>query len=126
CSPPRATSAMRRALAAPLTLVVAAAATGWLYVFRPGLPGPRIGEALPLDELAKHSSEPLLWFVLVWAGAATLLGSVARWARMGRFGAAVGLAVTVGLWTYFADGASIAVVRQIPARDAFDTASHLQ
>ena len=45
-------SGVRRVVAAPVVLLVAAAATGWLYVVRPALPGPRIGEALPLDELA--------------------------------------------------------------------------
>ena len=46
------------------------AATGWLYVVRAGgLPGPRVREALPLDELAKHSSSPLLLFVAVWVAA---------------------------------------------------------
>jgi lysyl-tRNA synthetase class 2 len=115
---------MRRAAAFPLSFAVVFAATGWLYVSR-GLVGvhPRVGEALPLDELARHSSVPLLTFVAVWGVTATFLGSIARWARVARLVAAGLFAVGVGAWQYAALASSIAVVRQIPAQQAFDAAA---
>jgi lysyl-tRNA synthetase, class II len=116
---------MRRAVSVPLVVLVSAAATGWLYVVRPGLPGPRIGEALPLDELSRHSSAPLVSYLLVWAATGLLLGVVLRWARVERLTAALLLALAVGLWVYLTDALSIAVVRQIPARDALDLAGRV-
>ena len=116
---------MRRAAAAPIVVLVSAAATGWLYLVRPALPGPRIGEALPLDELSRHSSAPLLYYLLVWAVTGLALGAVLRWARVERLTAALLLALGVGLWVYLTDGLSIAVVRQIPARDALDIAGRV-
>ncbi len=116
---------MRKAAAVPLGLLVAVAATGWLYVFRPSLPGPSLGEALPLDELAKHASTPLVWYVAVWAAAGALLGAMLRWARVERLTAALLLALAIGLWTYLAEGVSLAVVRQIPASDALDVAARV-
>ena len=106
-------------------MLVSAAATGWLYVVRPGLPGPRIGEALPLDELSRHSSAPLVDYLLVWAATGLLLGAVLRWARVERLTAALLLALASGLWVYLTDALSIAVVRQIPARDALDLAGRV-
>ena len=51
---------LRKAAALPFAFVVAASATGWLYLVRPALPGPRIGEALPLDELSRHAAAPVI------------------------------------------------------------------
>jgi lysyl-tRNA synthetase, class II len=114
---------LRRAAAVPVALLVASAATGWLYVLRPGMPGPRVAEALPLDELSKHAASPLLWYAAVWGTAAVVLGLYARWARIERLRAALLLGATVALWTYLESGISIAVVRQVAARDAFDVAA---
>jgi lysyl-tRNA synthetase class 2 len=118
---------MRRKLAVtPVVLGVAVAATGWLYVVRPGgVPGPRVALALPLDELAKHSSVPLLWFVAVWTAAALLLGLAARWARIERLTAVVVFAVATYAVVYVTTGASVAVTRQIPAREGFHVAMKL-
>jgi len=116
----------RRLGAAPVALAVAAAATGWLYLVRPALPGPRIGSALPLDELSRHSAVPLAWYFAVWAAAALVLAAYARWARIDRLTGALLLALAVGGWSYLESGVSIAVVRQIPARDAFEAAARLQ
>ncbi|HEX6762462.1 MAG TPA: phosphatidylglycerol lysyltransferase domain-containing protein [Gaiellaceae bacterium] len=115
---------MRRVAAFPLSLAIVIAATGWLYASR-GLLGvrPRVGEALPLDELARHSSVPLVTFVCVWGLTAVLLGTVARWARVARLAAAGLLAVGVGAWQYAALASSIAIVRQIPAQQALDAAA---
>ena len=117
----------RAAVAAPLMLAVAAAATGWLYVIGPHapLPGRRIGDGLPLDELSKRASVPLLAFLGVWVLAALLLGLLARFARIERLTAALLLALGVGAWGYLATGVSILVIRQIPADAAFHAASRL-
>ena len=115
---------VRRAAAFPLSLAVVIAATGWLYATR-GLVDvrPRVGEALPLDELARHSSISLATFVVVWGVTALLLGAIARWAHVARLVAASVLAVGVGAWQYAALASSIAVVRQIPAQQALDAAA---
>jgi len=118
---------MRRRLAVPpLFVLLALAATGWLYAVRAsGIPGPRIAEALPLDELARHDSAPLLWFVAVWLVAGVLVALAARWARVERLTAAVVFALATIVLLQIANGASLTVTRQIPARDAFRAASHL-
>jgi len=116
----------RRLAAAPLVLALSVAATGWLYLMRPGLPGPRIGEALPLDELSRHDAAPLLWFAVVWLAAATALGLYARWARIDRLTAALLLGLAVGVFAYLQTGVSIAIVRQISTRDALDVAARLK
>jgi len=115
---------VRRAAALPLSLAVVIAATGWLYASRGLLDlSPRVGEALPLDELARHSSVSLLTFAVIWGVAACLLGAIVRWARVARLLAAALLAVGVGAWQYAALASSIAVVRQIPAQQALDAAA---
>jgi lysyl-tRNA synthetase class 2 len=123
----RMLAAGRVAIAAPLMLAVAASATGWLYTIGPyaTLPGPRVGDGLPLDELSKRASVPLLAFVGVWAFAALLLGLLARFARTERLTAALLLTLGVGAWGYLAAGVSILVIRQIPADAAFHSASRL-
>lgn len=118
---------MRKVAVASALLGFVLAASGWFYLVRlQGAPGPDVREALPLDELAKHSSVPLLEFVAVWLGAATLVGAVARWARVERLTAALLLAL--GTWglLYGLNGVSIAITRQIPARDAFYVATGLE
>ena len=117
---------LRRVAGAPLLLVVAAAATGWMYLLHPALPGPRIGHALPLDELSRRSSTSLLWFVLVWAAASALLGLYARWAHLERMTAALLIGLGVGVWTYLQVGVSLAIVRQVPLQEALDTAGRLK
>jgi lysyl-tRNA synthetase, class II len=112
----------RKALALPLVVLVSTAATGWLYVLHPSLPGPRIGEALPLDELSKHAAVAIAWYVAVWSVAAVLLGLYARWARIERLTAALALGLAVGSWCYFELGVSVAIVRQVSLRSALDTA----
>jgi len=108
-------------------LAVLVATSGWLYLVRPvGLPGPRIGEALPLDELSRRSSLSLLEFVAAWALGALMLGLIARAAGAERLTAAALLALAAGLWCYLAAGTSILTVRQIPAHDAFRIAASLR
>ncbi len=109
-------------------VAIVLAASGWLYLVGPGahLPGPKIGEALPLDELAKHSSVPLVLFVAVWGTAALALGLLARAVSLGRLSAALLVALFVGLWGYLTTGVSILVVRQIAAESAFRDAGVLR
>jgi lysyl-tRNA synthetase, class II len=113
------------ALAALAGLAIVLAASGWLYLVAPRLDdlGPRIGDALPLDELSGRSSSSLVLFVAVWGAASALLGLVARAVRAERLTAALLLALTVGVWSYLETAFSILVVRQIPAEDAFRSAA---
>ena len=117
---------LRKAAALPFAVVVAASATGWLYLIRPALPGPRIGEALPLDELSRHAAAPVVWYVLVWLVAGSILGLVVRFTRADRLTAAVVLGGAVGLFEYLQSGVSISVVRQISMRSALDAADTLK
>src|SRR5262245_24156954 len=110
-------------------LAVLLAASGWLYLVgnRPSsvTVGPSIGDALPLDELSKHSAVPLSTFVAVWGCAALLLGLIARLTRAERLTAAILLALGVALWAYLESGTSLLIVRQVPAHAAFRSASGL-
>ena len=64
----------RSIAAVVLSLGVLVAATGWLYVARPvvHVPGPAVRDALALDELSKHASVSIFFFLAVWAMAAAL------------------------------------------------------
>ena len=117
-----------RVAALPAGLAVVVAATGWLYVVAPGshVPGPTVGDALPLDELARHSAAPLLLFVAAWGGAALALGCLARLLALGRLIAALLLGLFVTAWTYASTAVSILVVRQIAAESAFRDAATLR
>jgi lysyl-tRNA synthetase, class II len=124
----RAVAAARASVAAVAGLAVLVAATGWLYVLQPrvSLPGPRVGDALPLDELSRHSSVSILLFALVWTGAGLLLGLLGRFARLERLASALVLALCTGGWCYLVTAVCILIVRQVPADSAFDSASHLR
>src|SRR6476659_7942621 len=104
---------------------VVLAASGWLYVIQPhsALPGPSIADALPLDELSRRSAVPLLVFLVVWAAAAALLGAIVALLRTERLTAGLMLALGVGGWMYLAMGASLLIVRQVPAHQAFHAAA---
>jgi lysyl-tRNA synthetase class 2 len=117
---------VRRLALLPLAVVLCAAATGWLYVTAPELPGPLIGEALPLDALSRHDARPLLWFVVVWGAVAMLLALGARWARLDRVSGALLLALAVGLFVYLQTSLSVAVVQQISLSDALDKTAQMK
>jgi hypothetical protein len=104
---------------------VVLAASGWLYVVQPHwvLPGPAIADALPLDELSRRSAVPLLVFLGVWALAAVVLGGIVSLLRTERLTAGLMLALGVGGWSYLAMGASLLIVRQVPAHQAFHAAA---
>ena len=108
-------------------LAVTVASTGWLYLLRSTGPfRPRIGDALPFDELARHDSTSLVLFVSVWLAAGLLLGLVTRALGTERLTAAALLALGVGLWGYLAVGVALLTVRQIAAHDAFAAAASLR
>ncbi len=116
----------RRLALPPLVVVLSIAAAGWLYLVEPNLPGPRIGEALPLDELSHHDAVPLVWFVVVWASVAALLALYARWAAVERVTAALLVGLAVCVVVHLETALSVAVVRQVSMRDALDTAAQMK
>jgi lysyl-tRNA synthetase, class II len=118
-------SVARALFASIVSLAIVVAATGWLYLVQPRhvLPGPPVGDALPLDELSRRSAVPLTVFLVVWGTAACLLGLVAFAARAERLTAGVMLALGVGGWSYLVTGVSLLIVRQVPAHEAFHAAA---
>ncbi|MGE5272643.1 MAG: phosphatidylglycerol lysyltransferase domain-containing protein [Verrucomicrobiota bacterium] len=119
------TGSLAAALLAGLAVVVAA--TGWLYLLRPvGNFRPRVGDALPLDELARRGATSLVLFVAVWLAAGLLLGLISRAVGAERLTAALVLTLGVGLWGYLAVGVALLTVRQIQAHEAFTAAASLR
>jgi lysyl-tRNA synthetase, class II len=120
------------ARAAVLALVIVAAtslATGWLYWARASVaswPGPRVLDALPLDELASHGNVPLFAYLLIVGCAGVLIGLAARVLRIGRAVAGVGVAVGTGVWMLLIDMICLSVVRQVPFGVALPQAVGLQ
>ena len=121
-------SAARISAATVLSGATIVAATGWFYTLHAATwsAGPRIKDALALDELPRHDRIPLLVFVLVWSVAAVLLATLARWAGADALTAGLLLGAAVGGWLYLLNGVSIVVVRQISAHAAFHRASFEQ
>jgi lysyl-tRNA synthetase, class II len=123
-------SAVARAAGLAIAIVVVpVVATGWLYWVRAAVqhvPGPRVRDALPLDELAVHDSVPLVIYLVAFACAGGLLGLSVRALRMTRLVAGLSLTVGVTIWLLLVDTISISVVRQIPYGTAFQYAVGLQ
>jgi len=117
---------VRLAAAAILGLLVVLAGFGWLYLLRLQSPRPRIAEALPLDELSRHDAISLVWFLAVWSAAALLLGALARAVEAERLNAGLVLGLGTAAVGYLMTGVSVAVVRQIPAEEAFGVAGQLK
>ena len=119
-----------RAIVVVLAIVlVTSMATGWLYLLRVGVAGwhgPRVADALPLDELPGHDSVPLAVYVAAFATAGLMLGVVARALRLDRLTAGLALAAGTGAWLLLVDAFCLVVVRQVPASDALRTAVRLQ
>jgi lysyl-tRNA synthetase class 2 len=119
-----------RVIAVPVAIaVVTSLVTGWLYWLRAGAagwPGPRVADALPLDELPGHDSVPLLLYLAAFGVAAVALGLVARALRLDRLTAGLALAAGTGLWLLLADAFCLLVVRQVAASEALRLAARLQ
>ena len=120
---------MRRTLrtvgAAALAPGILLAATGWLYLARPAVAGlgPKVNDALPLDELSGHAGASVPLFLAVWTATAVMLALLARWAGAERLTAGLLLATGVGGWQYAVNGLSILTVRQISAHQALHAAA---
>lgn len=109
-------------------VVAVTVATGWLYWLRQPvafLPGPRVSEALPLDELPGHASVPLLVYLVVFAIAGVALGLLARACRIERLTATLALAFGVGITLFVFDVFSLYVVRQVSLPSAVRHAAPL-
>jgi lysyl-tRNA synthetase class 2 len=125
----RLVRAVELASVALVALLLPVAATGWLYLLRSrgtSLPGPRVSDALPLDELAGHGSVRVLLFAGVWSVAALSVGLLVRAARVERLLSAWLFALVTGAFLFAATGVSIFVVRQIPAGEAFKAAGRVE
>ena len=110
-------------------IVVTSLATGWLYWLRAGVagwPGPRVADALPLDELPGSDGVPLAIYFTVFAVAGVMLGLVARALRLNRLTAGLSLAAGTGLWLLAVDTLSLFIVRQVPTGAALQAAMRLQ
>jgi lysyl-tRNA synthetase, class II len=116
-----------------LALVVAvpslvAVATGWLYWVRDPVaswPGPRVQDALPLDELPGHDTVPLLAFALVFLLAGALIGLLCRGLRITRVSATLSTGLGVAAALLVVDTFSVYVVRQVPIGTALHAAVRL-
>jgi lysyl-tRNA synthetase class 2 len=109
--------------------VAVTAATGWLYWLRGPVarwPGPRVNDALPLDELPGHAAVPLLVFILVVGAATALVGLLARALRIDRISAVLALATGVAATLFPVDAFSLFVVLQVPVRAALHRTTALQ
>jgi lysyl-tRNA synthetase class 2 len=119
-----------RTVAVVLAIVlVTSAATGWLYWMRAAVaqwPGPRIADALPLDELPGTDGVPLIVYVGAFAVAGLILGLVARAVQLDRLTAAWALAAGTGAWLLVIDAFCVFVVRQVPSGAALRAAAGLQ
>ncbi len=110
-------------------VLMTSVATGWLYWLRTDVaawPGPRVADALPLDELPRQDSTPLGLYVGAFAVAGVMLGLAARLMRLDRLTAGASLAAGTGVWLLLVDGFCLFVVRQVPADRALRAAAGLQ
>ena len=122
-------NSLRAVVIALAVVLLTSAATGWLYLLRAGVshwPGPRVADALPLDELPGHDGVPLVLYAAAFATAGALLGLVARAARLDRLTAGLALAIGTGAWLLAVDAFCLYVVRQVPAAAAVQAAARLQ
>ena len=116
----RAVVAASGLVAVVLTCV---AAVGLLYqVAAWRTPGTQVLDALPLDELPHRSGSGAIAFVAVWAGAAVILGLVARSLGAGRLVGAAWLGASVATWSVIATTVSLAIVRQTSLAPALHAA----
>ncbi len=119
-----------RLVALGLAIVLAPTlAIGCLYLLRAPVarwPGPRVPDALALDAIPHHASVPLVVFVALYALAGALLAAACRAVGLNRLAAALVLLTGVGAWSYVMAAASVFVVLQVPATEAFRRAASMQ
>ena len=114
---------MRKAAALPVLLVVAVAIERLVLPPEPGAARPaRAARTAARRALRTTPPRRSCGSRLVWGVAAPTLGLYARWAGIERLPAALLFAVGIGTYAYLQTGVSVAVVRQISARAAFDVA----
>jgi hypothetical protein len=101
-------------------LAVVAAGTGLLYLIVPVVPsaGPRIADALPLDELAGRAGAPLWLFAVVWAVVAWAAGALIS----GRKKPIWLTALTLWFCAVAVDTISLDIVRQVQLTAALPAA----
>jgi lysyl-tRNA synthetase class 2 len=110
-------------------ILVVSAALGTLYLVRGAIaswPGPRIADALPLDELPRHDAVNVLPYLLVWGLAAAFLGGLARWRGMGRLTAAIVLSAAVMTFLYFLTGLSLYIVQGLGRSAVLRAPAHVR
>lgn len=110
-------------------IVVPSMAIGWLYWLRAlttSWPGPKISDALPLDELPSHAEVPLVVFLVVFAVAAMLLGLTARRLHVDGLVGGIASGLGVATWLYLVSSISLFVVRQVPFTAALGDARSLE
>jgi lysyl-tRNA synthetase class 2 len=120
--------AFRAAVVVGAVMLVTAVAVGWLYWLRAGVahwPGPRVADALPLDEMPGHDGVPLVVYSAVFAIAGVLLGLAARVMRQDRLTAGLTLAAGTVVWLLVVDVFCLVVVRQVPTGEALRAAARL-
>jgi lysyl-tRNA synthetase, class II len=123
-----ASHAVRLSIAVLVTVATTTLATGWLYWLRSAIarwPGPRVANALPLDELPGHDSVPLIVYVAVLGLAGAIAGLAAKAANLSRWTAGLCLALGTWLWLFAVDAFCLYVVRQVPAAIAVRAAAGL-
>src|SRR5712671_1661313 len=120
--------AFRVAVVPAAIMSVTALAVGWLYWLRAGVahwPGPRVADALPLDELPGHDGVPLVVYIAVFAVAGVMLGLIARAVRLDRLTAGLSLAAGTVVWLLVVDVFCLVIVRQVPTGEALRAAASL-
>jgi len=111
------------------TIGIVSVSFGWLYLLQGPTqhwPGPRVTDALVLDELAGHDSLPLIVFLFVICVAALVIAGLAKALRFDGMQIALVTAAIAASWLYLVSSISIYVVRQIPIDDAFRAARGLE
>jgi lysyl-tRNA synthetase class 2 len=121
----RVLAVLRAAVLVLTSIIMTTSAFGWLYWSRiktASWPGPRIVDALPLDELPHHADVSLVSFVAAFALSALITGLVARLLGFDRLTAGLVMGAVVGLWMLAVDTLSLYTVRQSTLSIAFHAA----
>jgi lysyl-tRNA synthetase class 2 len=113
---------------AAAAVLLSSMSIGWLYLLEAPTahwPGPRLADALPLDELSGRAGISLIVFIVAMAAAALFTAAIGRLLGFDGFAAALTIGFVIGAWLYIASAISIFVVRQISLDQAFDATRDL-